>query len=210
MTEKYKHIIWDWNGTIFNDLELALDIVNGILKDRGVPVLTRERYLEVFTFPVQAYYAQIGLDLINEPFEIVGMEWATTYEIRKGEAGLHEGVAEKMEEFFQAGKAQSILSAYKHDLLEEMVSDYGLNKYLHGLSGMDNVYAESKVHIGLEMIKQIGCPKSEAVLIGDTLHDLDVANEMGIDCILIASGHQPKHRLEGKGAVAVLNSAKEL
>jgi phosphoglycolate phosphatase len=115
-----------------------------------------------------------------------------------------------MEEFFQAGKAQSILSAYKHDLLEEMVSHYGLRKYLNGLLGMDNVYAESKVHIGLEMIKQIGCPKNEAVLIGDTLHDLDVANEMGIDCILIASGHQPKHRLEGKGAVAVLNSAKEL
>ncbi|KUO59664.1 phosphatase [bacterium BRH_c32] len=210
MTEKYKHIIWDWNGTIFNDLHLALDIVNGILKDRGVAELSVERYLEVFTFPVQDYYAQIGLDLINEPFEVVGMEWATTYEKRKGEAGLHEGVAEKMEEFFQAGKAQSILSAYKHDFLEEMVSHYGLRKYLNGLLGMDNVYAESKVHIGLEMIKQIGCPKNEAVLIGDTLHDLDVANEMGIDCILIASGHQPKHRLEGKGAVAVLNSAKEL
>ena len=62
---KYESIIWDWNGTLLNDVRIAIDSINYLLLDRKLVPLTLERYLEVFTFPVQNYYEQIGFDLKN-------------------------------------------------------------------------------------------------------------------------------------------------
>jgi phosphoglycolate phosphatase len=67
---RFDSIIWDWNGTLLNDVEVAINSINRLLYDRNLVPLTLERYLDVFTFPVQDYYEVIGFDLINEPFEI--------------------------------------------------------------------------------------------------------------------------------------------
>ena len=83
MIEKYKHIIWDWNGTIFNDAGLSLELTNGLLSKRKLPVLTLEEYRNVFTFPVKDYYSLAGFDFTKESFEKVGREWMDEYEKRK-------------------------------------------------------------------------------------------------------------------------------
>ena len=66
---KYESIIWDWNGTLLNDVGTAIDSINYLLKDRKLSPLTLDRYLEVFTFPVQNYYEQIGFSRQWTPVE---------------------------------------------------------------------------------------------------------------------------------------------
>jgi phosphoglycolate phosphatase len=61
--------------------------------------------------------------------------------------------------------------------------------------GLDNIYAGSKTHLGLTLVEQLNLPKDEILFIGDTLHDAEVAEAMGVNCILIASGHQVKEIL---------------
>ena len=56
----YQHIIWDWNGTLFDDAGVCLDIMNGMLARRNLPHLTPERYEEFFDFPVIDYYRRVG------------------------------------------------------------------------------------------------------------------------------------------------------
>ena len=56
--------------------------------------------------------------------------------------------------------------------------------------GIDNIYATSKLPIGLEFIKDKD--PNECLMIGDTLHDGEVARAMGVECVLVANGHQSK------------------
>ena len=67
-----KHIIWDWNGTLFNDVEMSVSVMNSILKERKLPIMTVEYYRSIFTFPVVDYYKKLNLNFKEEPFEIVG------------------------------------------------------------------------------------------------------------------------------------------
>lgn len=203
MIKKYKHIIWDWNGTLFNDVELCVSIMNGLLKRRNKKQLTIEDYKNIFTFPVSDYYTKVGFDFATESFEKVGKEWMDEYESRKSESNLHPGTRNVLDRISKMGKGQSILSAYSQHTLVNIVEYYELTSYFSHLLGLDHIYATSKVELGLDLIRKLELKEDEAVLIGDTLHDFDVANEIGADCILIASGHQCRSTLLKCGALVV-------
>ena len=68
---RYETILWAWNGTLLDDVELALSVANNILTDHGVEPLMREHYTQIFDFPVQRYYERAGLDFSTLSFEAV-------------------------------------------------------------------------------------------------------------------------------------------
>ena len=207
--KKYKHIIWDWNGTIFNDVELGIEIINKLLSERGLKTITIEEYRNYFTIPVKDYYTKLGFDFGKESFEIIGRLWIEEYEKRKYEYSLYYGIIEVLEKISGIGIEQSILSAYSQHTLEEMVNYFNLRKYFKYIVGLDNIYAASKLHLGIDLMKKLGNGKGETLLIGDTLHDYEVASEIGADCILVANGHQSRNILLESGT-KVINNILEL
>ncbi len=209
MIENYKHIIWDWNGTLFDDTALCVDIINGVLARRKLAPLTVEKYKDIFTIPVKDYYKKAGFDFNVYPFSELGREWIDEYEIRKLECGLHKGALTVISGFAGNGKEQSILSAYSHQSLVDIVRYFKLDLFFAHLVGLDNIYAEGKVDLGRKLMKQLGNGKGEVLLIGDTVHDYEVANEIGADCLLISNGHQSKEKLSECG-VTVLDSIIDL
>jgi phosphoglycolate phosphatase len=201
LTKPIKHVIWDWNGTLFDDVELCLDIINSVLTKRNLKTLTLEKYREIFTFPVQDYYEKAGLDFSKYSFEILGREWMDEYEARKNTCGLHLGAEEALKQISQKGIGQSILSAYSQNTLEEIVKNFGIDNYFLHMVGLDHIYATSKIENGKELMKRLGNGKGETLFIGDTVHDFEVANEIGAECILISGGHQEKQKLEECGVM---------
>ncbi len=195
MINNYKHIIWDWNGTLFDDVTLSVDIINNILIRRKLKTLTLADYRNIFTFPVQNYYEKAGLDFQKYPFEILGKEWMEEYENRKHEARLYSGTKMVLEYISQNTQEQSILSAYSQQTLIEIIEHFKLRKYFSHLVGLDHIYATSKIGLGKELMKKLGKKKGEVLLIGDTIHDYEVAIEIGAECLLIANGHQSKEKL---------------
>jgi len=208
MIHKYKHIIWDWNGTILDDVDLCVDVGNNLFRKKNIPLISVDEYKSIFTIPVKDYYIAVGFDFSKESFEIVGKEWMDEYEERKYEASLHADLINAMEKIQEIGIRQSVLSAYKQDKLNEMVNKFDLAKYLDHIVGLDNIYAASKLHLGKKLMQILGNGHGETLMIGDTVHDFEVAEEIGADCILIAGGHQTRKILSETGGV-VYNSLED-
>lgn len=206
---KYRHIIWDWNGTLFNDAWLSVEIMNGLLRRRNMPEITLERYAELFDFPVISYYSRLGFNLDREPFEEVGTEFIVGYEKRKRECELQPGAINVLQTISAGRISQSILSAYKQDTLDELLVYFDLWRYFIRAIGLDDHYAAGKMENGIFLMTQLPYDPAEVLFIGDTVHDYDVSKEMGIDCILIPSGHQPRAKLE-TCSVPVLESVNEV
>ena len=91
---------------------------------------------------------------------------------------------------------QSILSAYRQDMLDSVIREMGIYGYFQRLAGNSNIFAASKVEYGRTLVADMGIPKSEIVMIGDTEHDYEVASELGIRCLLVSCGHCSRERLE--------------
>ena len=191
----YKHIIWDWNGTLLDDVGLCVDIVNGILLKKNLSSLSLDKYRNIFTFPIKDYYIRAGFDFTQYSFEEVGQEWMREYERRRTECVLHSHAKEILFLLKRKNINQSILSAYPHSTLIEIISFFNLNDFFTHIIGLNNIYATSKDDLGKELMKKIRNGKESILLVGDTEHDFEVSKEIGADCILIANGHQSKEKL---------------
>ena len=206
---KYKHIIWDWNGTLINDVWLVVEIMNKMLKKRNLPKIDSEKYKEIFDFPVTKYYSKLGFDFSNESFEKLTVEFISEYYKRFNECKLFDEVEEVLKKITDMGISQSILSASKEDVLIEKIKYYGIDKYFSRIIGLKNHYAESKVERGKNWIAELNLNPQEVLLIGDTIHDYDVSKHIGSDCLLIANGHHSYEKLASLG-VDVISTLKEI
>ncbi len=204
-----RHIAWDWNGTLFDDAALCLDVFNNMLQRRGLPALTMARYLHTFGFPVENFYRAAGVDLARESFAEVGTEFILEYERRRLESGLHPHATELLDAIYRAGIRQSVLSAYKHETLETLLAHFGVRHYFDDVIGNDDHYAAGKLDKGRAWAASTGYAPKEILMIGDTEHDYEVARAMGAQCALVAAGNQHRDRL-GACGVPVFESLREL
>ena len=203
MNRKYEHIIWDWNGTLFDDAWLCVDIMNGMLASRGMPRLSRERYAQIFEFPVRGYYGRLGFDPVRDPFETLSDEFIAAYVRRKYECALRDGAESMLTDIHRAGVSQNVLSAAKHEHLLIILNHFGIMPYFRDVSGLDNHHADGKLANAHTMMDKLALEPGKTLLIGDTLHVVYVARAIGVDCVLVCSGHQSRERLRATGQLLI-------
>jgi phosphoglycolate phosphatase len=191
----YRHIIWDWNGTLLDDKWLCIESINKLLSTRNLPIINEERYDTIFRFPVKDYYEDAGFDFNKESFEIPAMEFIQLYDERKKECKLQPGALNVLESFSRLGFEQYLLSASETGVLNEMTRHYGISHHFNIIKGLDNHYAHGKSDLGKELLAMIKAPSESIVMIGDTCHDKEVADLLNIDAILCTGGHFPEYRL---------------
>lgn len=202
---KYKHIIWDWNGTLLNDRWLCVEAINQALGKRNLTLLTDETYQDVFRFPVEDYYKRIGFDFDKEPFQIAGDEFVSFYGNNFHRVHLHEDASEVLNHILNKGVSQSILSAGKHDFLIEWIKEHNLNHFFINVLGIDNQYATGKTALGISLINSLEFEPKDVIMVGDTIHDSEVAEAMNIECVLVENGHVNRRRLETTGRKVIAN-----
>ena len=197
------HLLWDWNGTLLDDIDLCVDVMNGLLAEHALPRLDRERYRGCFDFPVRSYYERLGFDLTGGRFEELGMRFIEGYYARVEECELHSGAAELLAQLAEAGIPMTILSASHTDAIQEVLARRGIDRHFVEVLGLDDHYAHGKEQIAEEWLSRSGADAERTLLIGDTLHDHEVAEVVGVQCVLVAHGHHPADRLRASGRVVV-------
>ncbi len=205
----HKQIIWDWNGTLWNDTWLCVEINNHMLERRGLPPITIETYRDKLCFPVTEYYCQLGFDYETDPYPQLAEEFIEEYHRRRFECELHPE-ARALVGFFQGLElSQAVLSAYEQKALLEATDFFELTDRFTDVIGLNDIYAAGKVENGKQYIAGLNIDPADVLFIGDTLHDFEVAEAMGVSCALVAGGHNSRARLETSG-VPVFDSLSEL
>lgn len=198
-------IIWDWNGTLLNDIDLCINSVNSLLKDRNLPLTNTKTYKEIFSFPVQEYYKTLGFDFEKEDFSVPAHQYIDFYYAGFDNCSLQNNAIEVLSYFRENGVRQFVLSAMEHEMLEKTLKLKGIFHFFEGIAGLKDHYAISKIDQGKQLIQNFKIDRVKTWLIGDTIHDFEVATELGIKCILIADGHQSLERLEKTGVTVIGN-----
>lgn len=196
---KYKHIVWDWNGTIIDDVELSVCIFNEMCDTCGITGIALEDYQERFKIPVSDFYVSHGFDFSKFDFDKISNYYVEQYNNRRFTCSIHDGVEDVMQWLKSGGISQSILSAYEQNYLRECVQHFELEKYMENIFGLDNILAGSKEKLAKSLAERIGARRGEILMIGDTEHDKEAADAMGADCVFVAKGHNSADRLKKLG-----------
>ena len=207
--KKYSHVIWDWNGTLFNDVSWCMKTINTMLGKRDLTLLnTISDYHKVFCFPIIEYYKNVGFDFDKEPFEQLAKEFIKLYHTNNtGNSQLSNNAEFVLEKIKSKGIKQVILSASEIDNLLSQFNEFDIACYFDEVLGLIDIYAKSKIDIGINYITRSKI--KNAILVGDTEHDFEVANALNVECLLIANGHQSKCTLS-KCGVPVLDDITQV
>lgn len=192
----YQYIFWDWNGTIMDDVGVALDAVNQMLRERQYPLITMSRYRELMDTPVIRFYEPL-FDLEKYPFEEIAEEFQQLYRI--GNPQPYEGIPELLQLFQEQGRHQIILSSSQRQSIEDSLENLDFQGYFDAVLGADDHFSRSKVERAQKYLQQGQILPEQCVLLGDTVHDYEVAHSMGMDCILLSCGHDDRDHLEKCG-----------
>ena len=206
-------IIWDWNGTILDDVQVCQTIANTMLTERHIPALPDlDAYRAVFGFPIKTYYERMGYRFgpEDEPYESVADEFIVWYDKLYRTSVLRPGIVPFLDRLKAAGYRQVLLSATRYDQLVEQVAAFGsVGDRFERKLGLTDHYAFSKAALAKDFIEQEGIPRERALFIGDTDHDFEVSSAIGCPCVLLEGGHQSRERLLKIG-VPVLRDLNEL
>jgi len=195
---KYQHILWDFNGTLLDDVAIGIEAVNAMLSKRSLPVIPdRESYREVFGFPISEYYQRLGFDFAKEPYEVLAPEWVQNYKALSPRAAVRGEAVSLLLHWREQGMAQTLLSATEQGMLEEQLRSLSLYDLFDEICGLDTIHAHSKVALAEAWREKHA--QAHVLVVGDTVHDAQVAEAIGADCILVEGGHQSRRILESTG-----------
>ena len=197
-------VIWDWNGTLLDDTQAALDTLNAMLAKRGGRRIAMDFYRDHFAFPVKPFYEAIGVRLGDEDWDALAREYHDVY--AEQPKRLNPETVAALERVKAAGARQSIISALRQDLLEEITTRLGVAKYMDRICGVDNLDGFGKIDRARELISALQTPHPQNnpqtsqtsqtfILIGDSLHDKEVADALGVRCVLCGQGSHAAWRL---------------
>ncbi len=208
--KEYNCIIWDWNGTLLDDVPLNIEIVNALLSARGKKgIESREYYLREFGFPVIDFYKKAGFDLEKEDFTLIARQYASLYNENYPAADIFPDVVSTLSLIKHSGKEQLIISATEQGYLLRQVAYFELEHFFTDILGSGNVLGSSKIETAKSWMKEKGYNPDEVLFVGDTLHDKETAEAIGCDCALVSRGHNSRERLLATGC-AVYDSLEFL
>jgi phosphoglycolate phosphatase len=183
-------IAWDWNGTLLDDLALVLRVLNGLRREAGLSEVTREHHRRHFRFPVREYYESLGFPELDETFPELSRKFVERFRAESPKCALAEGMPHLLEEARQQGYRQAILTACNEDYVRSSLAERGIEPYFDWIVGRGDNEACDKVGEGRRLVELTGHRPEEILLIGDTLHDAEVAEALGLRCHLVTCGHQ--------------------
>lgn len=195
---KYKYIIWDWNGTLLNDIGASLASVNDMLEMRGMEPIDIDYYKECICVPIIGFYEKV-FDMEKEDYSIIIKQYNEGYLYHLADIGLTDGAVAALEYFRENGAKQVIVSSSNNDQLCMNAEKYGVSGYFDAILGSGDYFAGSKIERAKDYLFRNNARKEEILVIGDLEHDAEMADTLGADCILLTSGHEHPERLGNAG-----------
>lgn len=195
-----KYILWDWNGTLLNDTWICCHALNMMLSSRGLPEIGLGYFRDNFAFPSRNFYGKLGMKIADSEWNGIAAEYHRNY--AQNAATLADDAIAALDAAKDAGFAQAIISAHRQDLLEKECDALGVSSYMEFIYGTDNLYGGTKIERGKALMRNIRKCHGDidgVVLVGDSLHDLEVARAMEVECILYSGGSHSRNRLAATG-----------
>jgi phosphoglycolate phosphatase len=209
MTSKkyYKNIIWDWNGTLLDDIQVCSDLVNSGLEKIGRPRYCLQQQREMYAIPIIKYYESFGVT--PEEYRNIAGDFLDKHKSLLPSISLRSKIIDALTYAKSNNIKQYVLSSHLQDHIEEGLALKEIKHYFDAVYGLPQGSSGlPKSEIGRKLIVQHEIIPNETVLFGDSVHDYEVAQEIGVDCVLVAGGHQCDKKLRATGARVVEDTSQ--
>jgi phosphoglycolate phosphatase-like HAD superfamily hydrolase len=199
-----RHLVWDWNGTLFDDQVAVVAAVNDALARLGVPAIDADTYRSHFTRPVQRFYERVlGRAIAPEEWRRLDDTYHDSYLAQVERLALAADAPAALEAAEAAGLTQSLLSMWRHQELAPLVERLGIGRFFVRVDGLRVPGGAGKAEHLVAHLRALRVDAAASTLVGDALDDLAAARAVGARCVLYDGGSHHRRALEATGVPVV-------
>jgi phosphoglycolate phosphatase-like HAD superfamily hydrolase len=194
------HVVWDWNGTLLDDLPIVIRAVNRSISGFGFGPIDADVYRDHYTRPVRLFYEGLfGRKVSDEEWLRLDTGFHDAYFELADDVDLTEGAHTAIDMLAEAGWSQSLLSMSPQHWLEGIVSRLGLTERLELVDGLSGVSGGLKAAHLEEHLRVLDVAGNRTVVIGDTPDDVAAARHVSARPVLFHGGSHHLEVLEAQG-----------
>ncbi len=207
-------IVFDLDGTLLNSLEDLADSANWVLEQHGFP-----------THPVDAYRYFVG-DGVRKLIERIlpqeertearieqcRQEFVAYYKVHmEDKTSVYEGITELLVELKNRGLKIAVATNKVHIAVKPLMEKYFPEIRFDSMIGQrEGVPVKPAPQIMFDILRETGCEQSEALHVGDTATDMQLAHNAGVTPVGVLWGYRPLKELQEAGAKFIIEKPEEL
>jgi phosphoglycolate phosphatase len=194
MQKQYKHIIFDFDGTLADSGTVMLKVFNSLADKYGFSRLDMETYRQLSSLPVKQrlkilkipFYRTIRLGKVQTDFN--RQVWAYLDEIR-----IFDGMEEVLDGLRKSGYVLSILSSNLADNVIGCLKRHGIDCF-QSIHTSAKLFGKDKVI--RRYLKRNALSRGEVLYVGDELRDIEACRKSAVDILAVTWGLDGREALE--------------
>jgi phosphoglycolate phosphatase-like HAD superfamily hydrolase len=195
-----RHVVWDWNGTLLDDLPIVVEAVNRSIAIFEEEPINADAYRDHYTRPVRLFYdALLGRVVSDEEWLELNAAFHGHYFTLAESVELASGARSAMDLLSGSGWTQSLLSMSPQDWLTGVVGRLGLTHRFELVDGLSEVSGGLKAQHLETHLEALGLAGRQVVVVGDTPDDVAAARHVGARPILFHGGSHHLEALHAEG-----------
>ena len=208
----YKHILFDFDGTISDSAPYVMSCFEAALRAMGKTPPGRDELICYVGPPLADTFTQVFGFEGTALQEIIRLFRAAYAEVKPNKRDVFTGVPEMLDALKKAGKCLGIATSKREFFARESCKKYEIDHYFDTIAGSsDDDSRNQKDEIILYALEQMGVTnKSDVLMVGDRLYDVEGASNCGIDALGVLYGYGSREELQNAGAKYIAETAADV
>lgn len=210
LSRRFDLVVFDWDGTLMDSTAAIATAIQLACRDVGAPEPddTVARHVIGLGLHEALRYAAPTLSFDDYPRMIERYRYH--YLARHDELVLFEGVAAMVAELYAAEYLLGVATGKSRRALDEVLAKSGLGELFHATRCADECHPKPHPEMLIELMELFGVSPDRTLMIGDTTHDLQMAQSAGTHAVAVSFGAHPASNLRAAGPLACVDTPTEL
>jgi phosphoglycolate phosphatase len=209
-SRRFRLLVFDWDGTIADSTALIVNSLKAACADLGLPVPTDTDAHHVIGLGLADAARHVAPSLPRERYAELSAAYRARYLAQDDEIVLFDGVREMLEELELAGHLLAIATGKSRAGLTRALEQQGIAHRFTATRCADEGFPKPHPDMLLALMNRTGVNAGETLMIGDTTHDLELAQNAGAAALALTHGAHTSDALARFAPLATLSSIAEL
>lgn len=210
MGKRFELLIFDWDGTLMDSAGVIVACIQAASRDMGLPAPSREAASHIIGLGLRQALETLFPDLPEDQHQPLADHYRRHYLGQDAEIPLFEGARELIQDLHGRGHTLAVATGKARRGLDRAFGHTGLEPYFHASRTADETHSKPHPAMIEELLDELMVEPEQALMIGDTTHDLEMARNAGIASLAAGYGAHPPENLADLAPLAVCRSFAEL
>lgn len=210
MSKRYDLIVFDWDGTMMDSTAVISGSIQAACRDLGLNVPDDETARHVIGLGLQQALRYAVPDAGEEMYEPLVARYRHHFFSRDDEMPLFEGARETVQALHGNGYRLGVATGKSSRGLERALQATGMKSYFHATRTSEQTRSKPHPAMLFELMDELGAIAERTLMVGDTTHDVLLAQNAGVNVVAMGHGAHPAEQLLELQPLALVNSFSEL